>query len=215
MDLFYTSELSPFGARLRIVAAMLGVAMPPIVAPPGGAGSDAMAAIQPFGQVPTLLVGEAVLIESLALMDYLVECAPAGTLMPASPLARARVRGIAQAHDNQVLAALRPLLMQLRNPSMDAAALAAAFDAVERKLVALVRLFDPQGFAVGGAVSLADIALAPFAFLCDRLAARFDVASPYARVERAAAWWAAALAVPAIAADTERRAAEFARLFAS
>jgi glutathione S-transferase len=114
-----------------------------------------------------------------------------------------------------VLAAMRPLLLQLRHETMDAAAKAAAFDMVARKLAALVRLFDPQGFAVGGAVSLADIAIAPFAFLCDRLAARFDAPSPYARVERAAAWWAAASAVPAIAADTERRAVEFAKLFSS
>jgi glutathione S-transferase len=198
-----------------MVAALLAVPTPPIAAPPGGAGSDAMAAIQPFGQVPTLLVGDAVLIESLALMEYVHDCAPASTLLPASPLARARVRGIALAHDNQVLAAMRPLLMQLRHETMDAAAKAAAFDVVEGKLAALVRLFDPQGFAVGGAISLADIAIAPFAFLCDRLAARFDVPSPYARVERAAAWWAAASAVPAIAADTERRAVEFARLFSS
>jgi glutathione S-transferase len=215
MDLFYTSELSPFSARLRIAAAVLGVPTPPIVVPPGGAGSEAMRAIQPFGQVPVLLVGNAVLIESLALVEYLDEIAPANGLLPTDPVARARVRGIALAHDHHVVPAMRPLLLQLRTPTLSPAAITAAFDSVEHTLSMLVRLFDAEGLAVGGLVSLADVAIAPFAFLCDRLAARFDAASPYARVPRAASWWSAAMAVPAIAADTERRSSVFARMFSA
>jgi glutathione S-transferase len=214
VSIFYTSALSPFGARLRMVAALTGATLPDIVAPPGGTGSAAMKAIHPFGQTPAIQIGETVLIESLALMEYVIETGPASDLLPSDPVLRARARGVALAHDHQVVTVMRPLLRQFQSPTPDLAIVTEGFVALNAALGALTRLFDPDGLVLGARLSIADIAIAPFAFLCDRLGARFGVASPYAQSPRAAAWWAAARAVPAIAADTQRRADELTRLFA-
>lgn len=50
----------------------------------------------PLGLVPALDTGDAMLTQSLAIIEYLDETAPAVPLLPADPLGRARVRAIAQ-----------------------------------------------------------------------------------------------------------------------
>lgn len=52
--------------------------------------------LNPQGLVPTLLDGERVLRQSLAILEYLDEVYPEPPLLPATPRDRARVRGIAQ-----------------------------------------------------------------------------------------------------------------------
>lgn len=51
--------------------------------------------LNPQGLVPTLLDGERVLRQSLAILEYLDEVYPEPPLLPATPRDRARVRGIA------------------------------------------------------------------------------------------------------------------------
>ena len=53
--------------------------------------------INPQGLVPALVDGEAVLTQSLAIMEYLDETRPEPPLMPSTPVERARVRALAQA----------------------------------------------------------------------------------------------------------------------
>src|SRR5262245_5023637 len=54
-------------------------------------------AINPQKRVPALqLAGGEILLQSLALIDYLEETKPVPALLPADPLARARVRAVAQ-----------------------------------------------------------------------------------------------------------------------
>lgn len=52
--------------------------------------------INPQGLVPSLIVGENVLTQSLAILEYIDETHPQPPLLPADPLARARVRSLAQ-----------------------------------------------------------------------------------------------------------------------
>ncbi len=56
----------------------------------------AYVATNPQGLVPTLVDGDRVLRQSLAMVEYLDETVPEPPLLPADPAARARVRGLAQ-----------------------------------------------------------------------------------------------------------------------
>lgn len=59
--------------------------------------SAAYRALNPQGVVPTLVDGDLVLGQSLAILDYLEETHPQPPLLPADPAGRARVRQIALA----------------------------------------------------------------------------------------------------------------------
>ncbi|MFQ5954092.1 MAG: maleylacetoacetate isomerase, partial [Kiloniellales bacterium] len=54
-------------------------------------------ALNPQGLVPALTDGDAVLAQSLAILEYLDERWPEPPLLPAAPVERARVRALAQA----------------------------------------------------------------------------------------------------------------------
>jgi len=59
--------------------------------------SDNYRALNPAALVPTLVDGETVIGQSLAIIEYLDETHPQPALLPSDPAGRARVRGIAQA----------------------------------------------------------------------------------------------------------------------
>jgi len=61
----------------------------------GDQSSSAYRAINPQGRVPALEVGDQTLVQSLAIIEYLDETFPAPPLLPSEPLAKARVRGLA------------------------------------------------------------------------------------------------------------------------
>ena len=54
-------------------------------------------AVNPLGLVPALVVGDEVIVQSLAIVEYLDETHPEPPLLPADPAGRARVRALAQA----------------------------------------------------------------------------------------------------------------------
>jgi len=58
--------------------------------------ADAYRALNPRGQVPTLLHGERLLTQSMAILEYLEEVHPATPLLPGDPEGRARVRALSQ-----------------------------------------------------------------------------------------------------------------------
>jgi len=53
-------------------------------------------AVNPLGLVPALVHGERVIVQSVAIAEYLEERFPAPALLPADPAGRARVRAIVQ-----------------------------------------------------------------------------------------------------------------------
>lgn len=193
------SALSPFSARLRIAAALKGLDDISFEPAPGGSGSDALKQINPFGQIPVLLKGGATLVESLALLDFLEDAHPgAFGLRPASAVDIARVRMIGMLFDNKVIQALRPLFNQLLGAQPDGSAVHAALDDAAAQLEKLATFLDPQGPAVGGQLSTADCAMAPFAWLIGVVAPKFGATSPFERVPRIAQWWQTVGAVPEV-----------------
>lgn len=134
-------------------------------------------ALNPQAQVPSLVVDGGVLTQSLAIIDYLDETHPAPPLLPASPLARARVRAIALAIacDIHPLNNLRVLAYLTGELGIDDdARLAWVRHWVEHGLSAVEAMVaanpDRGRFCHGDAPGLADLCLVPQLFN----ARRFD-----------------------------------------
>jgi maleylpyruvate isomerase len=123
-------------------------------------------AINPQGLVPALVTDEgAVLTQSLAICEYLDETHPEPPLLPAQPLARAKVRAAAQliASDIHPVQNLK-VLQRLRDLGHDEAQVQAwARAVIEEGLEAFQALLpgDAGRFAFGDRPGLADICLVP------------------------------------------------------
>jgi maleylacetoacetate isomerase len=120
---------------------------------------------QPQGLVPSLAVGDDVLIQSLAIIEYLEERWPDPPLLPADPVQRANARAAALviAADMHPLANLR-VQRHLATCGLEAEAVQAwARHWVTAGLDALAALADRHGgaFMVGDSLSMADICLVP------------------------------------------------------
>ena len=122
-------------------------------------------AVNPQKRVPALALdsGE-VLLQSLAIIEYLDEVHPDPPLLPKTPIERARVRAVAQiiACDIHPLNNTGPLNYLRHAIKADQAAvqewyahwIAAGFEAIEA-------LIEPGPYAFGGNVTLADVFIVP------------------------------------------------------
>jgi maleylacetoacetate isomerase len=148
-------------------------------------------AINPQMRVPALGLGNGdVLLQSLALIEYLDETHPEPRLLPSDPVARAHVRAVAQiiACDIHPLNNTGPLNYLRRNFKADEAAInawyanwvVAGFDAIEA-------LIKPGPYAFGSAVGLADICLVPHVFNARRFKVSLDAYPKIAAVDAACA----------------------------
>ena len=129
--------------------------------------------------VPTLQDGDALLSQSLAIIEYLDETHPQPPLLPADALGRARVRAIAQdiaceIHPLNNLRVLRYLTHDLKLSEDDKNRwyrhwVETGLEAVERQLVA-----HPARFCHGDTPTLADLTLVPQIFNAQRFQCRTD-----------------------------------------
>jgi glutathione S-transferase len=200
----FASELSPFSARLRIACALKGLdyVFDP---PPGGSGSTDFKKLAPFGRIPALECGNTLLVESVALLEYLEDAHPdSPSLRPADPINRARVRMLELLFDHNVIKAMGGVFIQLVKPLPDPNAARVAFDEVTTELEKLTLYFDAAGPSVGGRWSTADCAMAPFAFLMDVLSVGFGAESPTRRVPRFTQWWEECGRLPEVVEVTSR-----------
>ncbi len=95
----YTYHRSSAAYRVRIALHLKGLAYEPrfVHLVRGEQHRPEYRALNPQGFVPVLVDGERVLIQSLAIMEYLEERYPQPALLPADSWGRARVRALAQA----------------------------------------------------------------------------------------------------------------------
>jgi maleylpyruvate isomerase len=127
--------------------------------------APAFLALNPQGLVPALEIDSAVLTQSLAICEYLDEVHPAPALLPADPLARAKVRAAAYviACDIHPVQNLK-ILNRLRALGQGEDAVNQwARDTIEEGLAAFEALLPAHdgAFCFGDAPGLADICLIP------------------------------------------------------
>lgn len=152
--------------------------------------------LNPQELLPAYETDGAVLTQSLAILEYLDETVPQPPLLPAEPLARARVRAfaLAIACDIHPVQNLR-VLARLRGLGLDEDAVQAwARDTIADGLAACEALLQgqPGPFCFGAAPTLADICLVPQLYN----ARRFNAPPAWPRLEAAEA---ACQALPAFA----------------
>ncbi len=182
----YTYYRSTSSYRVRIALALKGLAYEavPVNLLAGEQRQPAYRAIDPQGRVPALRVdGGPVLIQSGAILEYLEERYQQVPLLPAEPLARAQVRGVAAL----IGCDIHPLhnvsvLNQLRSLGHDEPQVQAWISAwITEGLAAVERLIGDQGFCFGPEPGLADVYLIPQVYA----AQRFNVSlAAWPRIQR-------------------------------
>jgi len=122
----------------------------------------------PMGHVPALFIDGRTLAESVAILEYLEETRPASPLYPKDHGARARVRQVVELVNSGIQPLQNPAVMFRHSPDgPEQKAFARFFN--ERGLTACEALLGTiaeeipgeGGFAVGGALTAADLCLVP------------------------------------------------------
>ncbi|MEG0822161.1 MAG: maleylacetoacetate isomerase [Burkholderiaceae bacterium] len=165
----------------------------------------AFRALNPAALVPVLEDGGRVLTQSIAIIEYLEELHPEPALLPRDPWARAQVRALALA----VACEIHPLnnlrVLQYLGREMNASdeqKKAWARHWIETGFAQLDAMLAPVAgrYAVGDAISLADVLLVPQVFNARRFDCRLDTVPRVMRV------FDACMALPAfIAAQPARQ----------
>ncbi len=162
------------------------------------------AAVNPQKRVPALTLDSGdVLLQSLAIIEYLDEVHPEPPLLPKDPVERAKVRAVAQiiACDIHPLNNVSPL-SYLRGPlKADESAVSAWYQHwIVIGFAAVEALIKPAPYAFGSSVTVADICIVPQVFNAQRLKVPLD------RFPAIVAAYTAASALPAFdAARPERQ----------
>ncbi len=154
--------------------------------------SEGYAALNPQELVPTLVHGECVVRQSMAILEYLDEVFPDPSLLPDDALGRARVRALAQlvACDIHPLNNLRVMQFfsdtwHVPQPERDDWTrhwMQVGFDAMERMLVESV---ETGRFCHGDTPTLADCCLVPQLFNARRFNVDLTSYPTLVRIEEA------------------------------
>lgn len=208
----YTYFRSSASHRVRIALHLKNVAFEPhFVHLTRGGGehrSAAYKAINPQGRVPAIGLDEGgTLIQSPAILEWLEETYPEPPLLPADPLRRARIRGVAAliACDIQPLNNSGPLgyLRRTLNHT-DAEVSAWIAHWITEGFSAVEALIGDEGWAFGPEPGLADIYVVPQVFNARRFLVKLDAFPRIRRIEALAAEHPAFVkAAPEAQADAE------------
>jgi len=135
-------------------------------------------AINPQMRVPTLIgPGGEILLQSLAIIEYLDETHPQPPLLPKDPIARARVRALSEliACDIHPLNNVGPLRYLKNTLGHEQAAIDAWYHHwVLEGFEALEQLIEAGPYSCGDAVTIADICLVPQLYNARRLKVPLD-----------------------------------------
>jgi maleylacetoacetate isomerase len=187
--ILYGYGLSSASYRVRIALALKGLQVTHVAMDlrAGEQRHEEFLRINSQGLVPALVLDDgAVLTQSAAIIEYLDDVHPDPPLLPQTPLARARVRELAQAitcdiHPLNNLRVLQYLERELHRDKADREEwyrhwVRLGFEALERRLAR----DDATGrFCHGDAPTLADVCLVPQVFNARRYAVDLE---PYPRI---------------------------------
>ena len=158
--ILYALPISNFCSKVAIVLRHKQISHQ-ILPPPNGYGSPEYKLVVPTGKIPGLIDGELVLSESEAINEYLEECYPDPMMLPGDPKKRAQLRQLSRHHDLAVEPIIRSLFGQVSPQTRNADVLRAKAAELQKQLIVLAELADPQPFLVTSDISLADVGYAP------------------------------------------------------
>lgn len=170
-----------------------------LVADGGHQHGDAHRAVNPMREVPVLLADGVPLAQSVAILEYLEEAHPTPALLPADPIARARVRQLTEIINSGIQPIQNLRVMQrlgrefgLEKPRQ----IEWSRGWIEFGFEALNALIGEHGgqYSVGDDVSFADLCLVPQLYNARRFAVDLSAYPHLLRVE------AALVGLPAFAA---------------
>lgn len=217
----YSTDHSPFAARVSMAARAKGIALD-CVEPPDGPSSEAFKRMSPLGMVPALELPDGrVLPESEMIVEYLEDSHPEPSLRPDGAADRARARLLARIADLYLAVPLRELFEDTKLQGSEALSLSRTIPRIRTALALIDHYLDDGDYALGGRLTTADCALVPLLFFvvrCAPLFARFDHSTPFHGLPRLAHYWDvvvhdphAAWILQGMEASQQRRAAERAR----
>jgi maleylacetoacetate isomerase len=178
----YTYFRSSAAYRVRIALNLKGLAYEAIsihLTKDGGVQHSApFRAVNPQGRVPALALDNGdTITQSLAIIEYLDETHPKPPLLPADPVARAKIRAVADLiacdiHPLNNLIALQYLKRELKHeqPTIDTW----YHHWILQGFAALETMLNPGPYSFGNEVTLADICLVPQVFNARRLKVPLD-----------------------------------------
>jgi maleylpyruvate isomerase len=178
----YTYFRSSAAYRVRIALNLKGLSydMVPIHLTKDGGRNyrPEFRAINPQMRVPALALDKGdILIQSLAIIEYLDEVHPEPPLLPSDPLARAKVRALAQliACDIHPLANVSPLRYLKNKLGQEQTEIDAWYHHwVLTGFEPLEEMISPGPYACGSQVTLADICIVPQVYNARRLKVPLD-----------------------------------------
>ncbi|MEQ1949813.1 maleylacetoacetate isomerase [Mesorhizobium sp. CN2-181] len=139
--------------------------------------SEAYRAINPQRRVPALAVGEEILIQSPAILEWLEETFPEPSLLPSDPFARAHCRAITSivACDIHPLNNTGTIKYLRQNLGCDQPTIDAWYAHwIRQGFEAIETMIEPKPFALGDTVTLADLFIVPQVFNARRFSVPLD-----------------------------------------
>jgi maleylacetoacetate isomerase/maleylpyruvate isomerase len=184
----YTYFRSSAAFRVRIALNLKGISYDsvPVNLLKGEQTGEAYRAVNPQGRVPALDIGETVLFQSPAILDYLDETYPEPPLLPVGAVPRAKVRAVCaligcDIHPLNNVGPLRYLKRVLGHEQEAVDAWYAHW--IREGFAALEAQLGPGPYAFGDRVTMADVYLVPQVFNARRFAVPLE---PFPRIVAAA-----------------------------
>ena len=188
----YTYFRSSAAYRVRIALNLKGIAYEamPVNLLKGEHRDEAYRVVNPHGRLPALDLGDTVLVQSPAILEYLDEVYPEPPLLPGDPVQRARIRAVASLvgcdiHPLNNLAVLSYIKRQLGHDQATVDEWYAHW--IRQGFEAIETMIEPGPFAFGPQPTLADIYLVPQIFNARRFNIPLDAYPNIVSVEAACA----------------------------
>lgn len=185
----YGAMMSPFVARVILVAQSLGLDLEAEAVPGGNTASPEFRAINPIGRVPALVHGDLWLAEGEVICSYLRDLHPDMDTERSDPAMAARGRFIARIVDLYLMGSYIPLIPLRRQDNPDQALIEKQMAAFKDGLSVLEAVLSPAPFALGTQQGHADCALAPAIDYLQIMMRHFgmdDLTDGYPKLKQ---WW--------------------------